>query len=483
MRFQFLVFSVLMGLVMKTNAQQGGGTATQPNAGTLTLQQAIEIAVKNNTNVKRSEFDMQTQSVTLRQAKGNMLPDLASTITHGINQGRNIDPFTNSYINQQINFASYNLGSSVTVFNGFQLLNSLRQEQLNYDAARMDLQQNKDNTTLDVIIAYLQVLNLKEQVNQLEAQAELSRKQVQRLETLNQEGAIPPQQLYDLKGQLGADEIAIVQRRADVENAKLQLARLMNVAYDRNMELAPLSIDEMSLVYEGDVESIYRATTSQFAMVKAAELRKKAAARGLQAAKGRYSPQVFLSANLNTNYSSAASTQDLVNVVDVTTNDYVVVNGNKFNVVAPQSEYNSQKISYGDQFRNNYNTQFALGVRIPFVNGLFARNQVSQARFNLRYNEFLTQTMYTQLKQAIQEVYLNMTAAQERVRLLRDQVAAFAESFRIAEVRFNAGLGNAIDYLTAKNNLDRANLALTTARYDYVFRTKILDYYQSKALF
>lgn len=476
MRVKFFVFSVLMGLALKSGAQQ-------PTGGTLTLQQAIDIAVKNNATVKQAEFNMQTASVTHRQAKGNMLPDLIGSINHGINQGRSIDPFTNSYINQQINFASYNLGSSVTVFNGFQLLNTLRQQSLNYDAAKMDLQQNKDAITLDVIIAYLQVLNVQEQIGQLEAQAALSRKQVQRLETMNREGAVPPSQFYDLKGQLGTDEIAIVQRRADAENAKLELARLMNVPYDRTLNPAPLNADEMSLIYGNDVEAIYTSATSQFAMVKAAELRRKAAVRGFQAAKGWYSPQIFLSGNLNTNYSSAASTQTIVSVVDVPTTDYVIVNGNKVNVVTTQNNFNSQKISYGDQFKNNYSTQVAVGVRIPFVNSLFARNQVAQARFNMRYNEFLTQSMYTELKQSIQAVYIAMTTAQERVRLLRDQVAAYAESFRIAEVRFNAGLGTSIDYLTAKNNLDRATLSLTSARYDYVFRTKILDYYQSKPLF
>lgn len=474
MRVTFFVFSVLMGLAINASAQQGG---------TLTLQQAIDAAVKNNSTVRQSEYNMQTAGVNRRQAMGNMLPDLTGSVNHGINQGRSIDPFTNSYINQQINFASYNLGSSVTIFNGFQMLNTYRQQTLNYDAAKMDLQQQKDNITLDVIIAYLQVVSSQEQVAQLTARADLTRKQVQRLEILHKEGNIPPLQLYDLKGQLGTDEIALVNARNDVESQKLALARLMNVPYDKNVVISPLTADEMSLVYESDVESIFRAATGQFAMVKAVELRRKAAVRGLQAARGWHSPQVFLSANLNTNYSSAAATQSIVSVIDVPTSDYVVVNGNKFNVVTSQTNFNTQKISYGDQFKNNYSTQVALGLRIPFINSLFARNQVAQAKIDLKYAEFTSQTTLLQLKQSIEQAYLDMTAAQERYRLLRDQVAAFTESFRIAEVRFNSGLGTSIDYLTAKNNLDNANLNLVSARYAYVFRTKILDYYQSKPLF
>ena len=170
MRVKFFVFSVLMMLMIKTNAQRV--------AGALTLQQAIETALKNNTEVKQSEFAMQTGRVGYNQAKGNLLPDVTGIISHGINQGRSIDPFTNSYINQQINFANYNLNANAVVFNGFLLLNTLRAQALSYDAAKMDLQQNKDRITLQVILAYLQVLNSSEQLQRTEALAQLTLKQV-----------------------------------------------------------------------------------------------------------------------------------------------------------------------------------------------------------------------------------------------------------------------------------------------------------------
>ena len=476
MRVTFFVFCVLMVLTIKTKAQQGTG-------GTLTLQQAIDLAVKNNATVKQSEFLMETAGVTYKQSKTNMLPDLIGSVSHGINQGRSIDPFTNSYINQQINFANYNLGSSVTLFNGFQLLNTLRQQSLNYDAAKLELQQNKDNITLLVILSYLQVLSTQEQLAQSMNQAELSRKQVQRLEILNGQGAVPPSQFYDLKGQLANDELTIVDTRNTLEASKLALARLMNIPYDKDLKLEPLTADQLSMIYEGDVESIFKSATSQLSLVKAVELRRRGAEIGVKAARGGYSPGIFLSANINTNYSSAASTQTLVNVVDVSTNDYVIVNGNKVNVVTPQSNFSSAKIPYGNQFKNNYSTSVAIGIRIPIVNSFIVRNQVAQAKINLRNAEFTAQSTQTQLRQSIEEAYLNMRAAQDRYKALTDQVAAFTESFRIAEVRFNSGLGSSVDYLIAKNNLDRASISLVSARYDYALRTRILDYYQSKPLF
>lgn len=476
MRVKFSVFGVLMILMMtRTNAQQGTGS-------TLTLQQSIEIAVKNNIDVRQREFQMQTAGVTQKQARTNLLPDLNGNISHGINQGRSIDPFTNSYINQQINFASYNLSSGITVFSGFQLMNNLRQQALNYDAAKAELQQTRDDITLQVILAYLQILNNQDQLEQLTNQADVSRKQVERLETLNNQGALPPSQLYDLKGQLATDELAIANGKNNLDRAKLTLAQLMNVPYDKDLKVVALTAEQMSLVYEGDVESIFRAAMDQLAIIKAVDYRRRSAEKGVKVARGGYSPSIFLSGNLNTNYSSGARTETLINIVDLPTDNYVIVNGNKVNVLSPQGNFSSQKISYRDQFKNNYSTSVAVGVRIPIINSLIARNQVAQAKIDLKSAEFLSQSTQIQLRQNIEQAYFNMKNAQDRYRLLRDQVAAFTESFRIAEVRFNAGLGTSVDYLIARNNLDRASINFVSARYDYVLRTKVLDYYQSKPL-
>jgi len=445
MRVKFFVLSALMGLVMKAGAQQ-------PTGGTLTLQQSIEMAVKNNTTVKQTEYLMETAGITYKQSKTNMLPDVSVNVFHGKSNGRRIDPSTNTYANTQFSYANYDLSSSLTVFNGFLLLNNLRAQSLNYDAAKLELQQAKDNVTLLVILAYLQVLSSQEQLTQAMNQADLSRKQVERLETLNRQGNIPPSQLYDLKGQLASDQLSIANSRSALESNKLALARLMNVPYDKNMQLAPLSADEISLVYQGDVESIYNNATSQLAIVKAAELRKKSAQRSLASARGAYSPAIFLNAGWGTNYSSTNATA-------------------------------TGKIAYTEQLKNNRGTQFSVGVNIPIINSFNARNRVAQWKINVRNAEFLAQSTQTELRQSIEEAYFNMRAAQDRYTALRDQVAAYQESFRIAEVRFNAGLGTSVDYLIAKNNLDRANLNLVSARYDYALRTKILDYYQSKPLF
>jgi outer membrane protein len=147
----------------------------------LTLKQSIETAIANNLQVRQSDLQMQSAGVNLKQSRANIIPDLFGNLGHGINQGRSIDPFTNSYINQQVNYANYNLSTNVVLFNGFQLQNTLKQNALSFEASKMEWRQSQDNITLNVILAYLQILSNADQLSQSQIQAELTRRQVERL--------------------------------------------------------------------------------------------------------------------------------------------------------------------------------------------------------------------------------------------------------------------------------------------------------------
>ncbi|MBC7828469.1 MAG: TolC family protein [Chitinophagaceae bacterium] len=453
---------------------------SQTNA--ISLQQAVETGIKNNLDVKQSDLRMQTASVNWKQSKANLFPSLEGFANHGINQGRSIDPFTNAFVNQSVNYAGYGLNTSVIIFNGLAIQNNIRQNALTYEATRLELQQEKDNLTLNIILSYLQALNNQDLLTQSRNQAEVSRKQVERLDILSREGAIAPAQLYDLKGQLANDELAIVNNQNAVNAAKLTLSQLMNVPYNKSIQLEKLNVDEFSTNYDVTPEAIYKQALEQLALVKAAQLRTESAVKGIRAAKGDLYPTLSVNGNVTTNYSSAANQDIFLNTTDVTTTQYVTVNGIKTPVISPRDNFSSQKIKYNDQLDNNLFTSLNLGLRIPLFNALQARSRVKLAQINQKNFEYIEQTTKTQLSQAIEQAYFNMTAAQDRYKVLTDQVNAFKESFRSAEIRFNEGAITSVDYIIAKNNLDRANLNLISARYDYVLRTKILDYYQSKPL-
>jgi outer membrane protein len=469
--FKYLIILSLLIYTASTHAQR-----------VFTLKQVVDTALKNNLDLRQSEILMESAGIDWRQSKANLLPTLNGFANHGINQGRSIDPFTNAYIDQRVNYANYGLGSGVTVFGGLTLQNSIRQNSLAYEASKMDVQQQKDNLTLNLILAYLQVMSNEDLLTQAKSQVEVSRQQVGRLEKMNKEGAIAPSLLSNLQGELAGNELAVVNSQNQLATSRLNLFQLMNVPYDSAVKFERISVDAFNAQYDADANEIYQTALENLALVKAANLRKMSAQKGVQVAKGQLYPNLSLNGNVNTNYSSVATQSTFLNNADVETDSYVMIDGVKTPVISTQPNFKTDKITYNKQLNNNLYTTVSLDLRIPLFNNFSQRNRIKKAALQLKNTDYVAESTKIQLRQSIEQAYANMTAARNSYDALSKQVEAFGLSFRIAEVRFNAGVETVIDYVIAKNNYDRANSNLIIARYDYLLRTKILDYYRGKAL-
>jgi outer membrane protein len=436
-----LVAAMFSGLVV--NAQSGR---------TLSLREAVETGTKNNLLVNQANLNMQRAGVSWQQARGNMIPSLTANIGHNFRSGRGLDPVTNAYVNQEQFNAGWDLNSDVTIFNGFRLWNQLRGNAYAYDAGKWEWQQAKDNLTLDIILAYLQILTNQDQLALARIQTAQMQEQVNRLTILNEQGAIVPSELTDLQGQLSGNIINEINSKNALETAKLSLAQLLNIPYDSTMQVERLPVEQFDMNYASTPDSIFAIASEQLAMAKAPELRRLSAEKFVQAARGNLYPQVGLGGGIGTAWSSTAR------------------------------DGSDNKIGYYDQLKNNYGTGVSVGVFIPILNNFVARNQVKRAKIDLKETELIESNTQIRLKQLIERDHFNMVASVNRYRALVDQVTALTQSFRAAEARFNAGAGNSIDFLTARNNLDRANINLIVARYDYALRTKILDFYQGRQL-
>jgi outer membrane protein len=441
----FILVSIAMITYMDGRSQSITGRP-------LSLQECVQTAIENNLDVKQSDLSMERAGITLRQSKANLLPNINGEINHTLNQGRSIDLSTNSYVNQQQTSGSYSLSGNVTLFNGLRLLNTLKSSQYAYEASKMELQTSKDQLMLNVILAYLQILSSSDLLQQAQKQYDVTQKQVERLDVMNQEGAIKPSDLSDMKGLLADNKVNIISSQNNLDGARLALSQLMNVQYNRELQVERLRADQVEMNYTTMPDSIFSIALQQLAIIKAADLRTKSAEKAVHAARGSLFPSVGLGAGFYTPYSSTAR------------------------------DTGNRKIEYYDQLSNNYRTYVGVGISIPIFNNFRYRNQVALAKIDLKSASYTAQTKQIQLKQNIEQDHFNMTAAKNRYQALLDQVAAYTESFHAAEVRFNAGATTSIDYLISKNNLDRANVNLIIARYDYILRTKILDYYQAKPL-
>ncbi|NCD72218.1 TolC family protein [Mucilaginibacter agri] len=409
-----------------------------------TLQQCIDIAIRNNLDVKKSGLQMDRDRIYWNQARENLIPTLSGDVSRNINNGRSQDPTTYTYVNQQITYDQYGLNSSVVLFNGLNLMNSIKQTSLAYQAGKMDFEQAKNDITLNVITTYLQVLQSEDQESQTETQIEVSKQQVDRLTVLNKEGSISPSDLSDVRGQLATNKISLIDAHNAKYAAKLNLMQLMNVPYNKDVKLKRLPADLLPGQYSLTVDQVYANALTGLPLVKAADLRLKSAEKAVSASKGLYYPSIVLQGGLASNYSSFDSTR------------------------------------YHTQINNNYSYGFSVGLHLPILGNFKTRNNVSLAKIDRLEAQYTTETTKIQLKKNVDQAYINMRSAYERYQTLTDQVDAYSESFRVAETKFNAGVITSVDFITVKGNIDRAKLSLIGARYDYFIRVKILDYYQGK---
>lgn len=440
--FKYLVFSLALTIPALANAQSADTT--------LTLQQCIDIAIKNNLDVKKSELALQTAQVYSNQAKEYLLPAINGQVDHSISSGRGIDPSTNTYVNQSFRSGNYSLNGDLTLFSGLQNLNNIKQTSLAFQAGKMDLQQAKDQITINVITAYLLVLNNTELLNQVKNQLNVSRQAVDRLTVLEKEGANKlPSDLYDLKGQYGDYQLNVVNTVATLKSSKLSLLQILNIPYNDSINLQPINAEELGKQTSNSASQVYDIALNQLAYVKAAILRRQSSQKGVSVAKGSLFPTISLYGALTTNISSSAN-------------------------------LNGQNISYYDQFKNNYGKAAGISLRVPILNYFQNRNKVALAKIQLQNDIYVEQTTKVQLKQNVEQAYLNMTSAYEKYNVLAEQVKAYGESFRTAEIRFNAGVLTAVDFVIAKNNFDRTKINLINATYSVYIYNKILDYYEGK---
>lgn len=448
----------------------------QSSIPTYNLQECIDLALLNNLDLKSAELRAETANINFKQSKNALLPRLNGNYNIGKTNGRSIDPFTNSYINEELTFSNAGLNLGATVFNGFQLINRWKQQKLNMKASEMEKEDAKYNLVLNVTLAYLQVMNTKDLYILAQNSLENTNEQLNRLKSMFEEDMANPSDYRDFQGLKANNEANLVSSRNNYEDAKLNLMALLNTDIDFDIATIDMSID-LSM-YSESFEDIYAQALENMAIVKASEFRLQAAEKGVSVAKSLYVPEISLFANLGTNYSSAARIFNETGTSIVETGDFVTVQGQDYQVMSEQTSFTPENISYKDQFENNLNSSAGIAVSVPIFNGFNAKNNVALEKIKKEEATIELERIKLQLRTAIEQTYKDMVAAFERFELLSQQEEAYQESMRINDVRFTNGVNNSVDYIISKNNLENARINLNNVKYEYLLRVKLLEYYK-----
>tara|TARA_R110001632_G_scaffold65_7_gene265 strand:+ start:1270 stop:2694 length:1425 start_codon:yes stop_codon:yes gene_type:complete len=443
-----------------------------------TLQDCIDITIENNLDLKVKELRAKSSEVNFKENRNKILPSLNINYNLGINNGRSIDPFTNSFINQGLTFSNAGLNLDATIFNGFRIKNEIKQSRFNLQASEMEIEEAKQNLTLEVTLLYLQILNNKNVLKLSKARLKITKTQLKRLESQYKNGVGNPATFTDMQGQYTRDQTGNITAANNLKTAVLNLVKLLNINVDSENSFENVFESTPLEKYQVSANDIYMDALENLATFKSKQLRVDAAKTGIKIARANYYPEVSLFGQLNTNYSSVAQLFTQTGTSTVETGDFVSISGQEHVVFRNQAQFEGSKINYNDQFDNNLNSVIGVAVRVPLFNGFRAKNKIriekiqhEEAQVNLKQTKFV-------FKQSIYEAYNNMEASFKVYQVLKNQVAAYEESFRVNEVRFNNGISNIVEYITSKNNMETSKLNLSQTKYTYLLRIKILDYYR-----
>jgi outer membrane protein len=443
---------LLLSLALCTGKLEAQTTAADSIGSVLTLRQAVDIAIRNNLVVNTQDLQSQTYKVAFDQSWEYMLPTLNLQAQQGINFGRSLNPTNYQYVNQQTGTGNYNLGTNIPIFQGLQLQNGVKAARYNFEASRYDLKWQKDNITLSVLLAYLQVLSARDQLVATRQQENSDTAQLHRLEAQAREGAVLVlSSLTDLRGQVAQDEINIAAAVQTLETNKVALFQLMNVAYKRDVEYEN-SVNTANIAdYQASPDTLFNTALQVVPTIESARLKVLAAEKVVAAARGAYWPSLSFGASVSSYYNGAAT--------------------------QPNS---TTKVPWGDQFKDNRSEFIGLNLNWNILNGFKVRNNVRNQKINLQLAKNNANNARFFLQQQVELAFQNMIAAYKSYKFYNDQAVAYAESFRITNIRFTEGVVTGDVYIQAKARSDAATINAAYSRYAYIFRTKVLDYYQGR---
>lgn len=469
------------------------GLATAQDGDKWTLQECIDYALENNLNVKRSRLNLESSDIALEQSKLALLPSANANASYGYSWGRSIDPTTNLFVeNQRIVSSNGGLNGSVAVFNAFRLQNTIKQNQYSFDANKETLESSKNNVIFNVISFYTNVLFTKELFENAKKQLNSTEQQVDRTRKLVDAGALPNANLLDLLAQKATNELNVVNTENNYQVAKIQLKQALQLPPESNIEIdvPELSVEDNPILEQTAFE-IYQIAINEMPEIKSAELNHESAKMGIKVAKSGLYPSLSLSGGLNSRYSDAADVQRFVR----DGGDPTIVNNPQIGFVQGSNTpvlsndplvIPSGEVVDGYPFRNqvddNLSKFVSVNLNIPIFNGFVARANIQRAFIAEDQAIINKEEAKYQLWQTIEQSYFDVIAASKSYTASIKQVEAREESFRVTKRRFDAGAVNFVDYQIAENDLFQAQSDLLRAKYDYIFKLKILDFYQGKPL-
>jgi len=445
-----------------------------------TLEKCLRYARENNLELKQARINTKLTELDLQQSRFNRYPNLNGNVSQRINFGRFVNPTTNAFVETTSTpTTSLGLSSSVDLFTGFRNIRSIEKSELQVENAEVQYRISQNNLDLQIVSAYLEILKSEEQISVLKEQSLITQKQKERTEKLINAGVLPQGDILNLQAQIANEELTLVNAENMVEMAKLNLAQTLQY-YDKPINIVKPDIEPPS---ESDlatlsVNKIYTQALKKLPEMQSVELQKKIAEKDVEIANSGKYPTLSLSGGASTNFAGVEG--PLNYGFEVVPIGFTSAFDTVYNVAPVVTESGVRPL--GTQFNSNFTYYAGLNLSVPIFNRYQVKNNITRSKISQENTLLQSELTKRNLLQTIQQAYQSAVAAAKTYEVNQRNIESLQLSFNNIEKKYELGLANALELSTAQNQLAVAKLNLNSAKYEYLFRLKILEFYQGKPL-
>ena len=419
------------------------------------FRECLDTALVHNITVNQSRLTNELNKVSLEQSKANRIPSVSANASEGLSLGKNVDPTTNSFVTQAYHSTNLSVNGSYNLFNGLQNANTIRQNRLNVEAGQYDIEKVKNDITLNITTGYLQVLFAYEVLSAAKNQAEATAAQVDRTQKMVEAGKSPESDLLQIRSQQATDNLSVITAQNQLDLAKVTLMQLMEIPVTDLFDVEIPAMLEPAQPILNTNEEIYRRSLAIMPQITGYTIKTDAALMAQKVSEGARWPRLTLGANLNTNFASSRTQGSVVN---------------------------PEGYPFFEQIWDNIGQSLNLGLSIPIYSNRQIKSNIDRAKINVLNARLNEQNVKNVLRKSVEQTATDLKAASKKYEATREQLRAVEAAYLNAEKKYVVGVMNATDFLIQKNNFFQSQSNLIQAKYDYIFKSKILDFYQGKEI-
>ena len=442
------------------------------------LNRCIQYAIENSFDIYQSDLDLQQSAINTKQSRDSRLPDLSGSANAFINFGRSIDPTTNSFVTTEFFSNGYSLNSNVTLYNGGRIKNSILQNEEFEKVSEAQKASTINIITINTVSAFFEVLFAQDNYDNVNLQVKAINDQIAQMVKLVEAGSRAKFELYDLEAQQATSEqnLVIAQNRIDI--AIVQLKAIINLPSDQDLKVKTPDLDQQ--VYTNlDLllfEDAYQRAVAFQPATRQLDHQISAAHIGVDIAESSFYPFIGVGGSASTNFSNQG--RQVAGFETITQSVDVLINNQPSTILSETSVPLLENTPYGTQFNDNFNYGFGLNVSVPIYNRGVTKANVSRAKLDLENIQTEKDKTLVNVRNDLMQLITDAKASKLSLDAAEKTLKAREISYENAEKRYQLGALNSYDYISIQDQVNTARTNYLLAKYDYVLKVKVLDYYQ-----